>query len=128
MKLKTENCLYCDKKLEAKTTRQRFCSDKCRVYWNRDNAKIKVSDLTQPTGVLKPQEQQIANYSINTPIDSKTYFFDTPESFMEELQNAITSQQLEAIGRRIDKSKFSWDIKQRLQNIGRQIYNEKFNF
>lgn len=24
--------------MEAKTTRQEFCSDKCRVYWNRENA------------------------------------------------------------------------------------------
>ena len=24
--------------MKAKTTRQEFCSDKCRVYWNREDA------------------------------------------------------------------------------------------
>jgi hypothetical protein len=128
MKQKSEKCLYCDQKLEPKTTRQRFCCDKCRVYWNRDNAKVKVSDLTTPTGVLKPQEQAKTNYSINTIPEQKISFYDTPESFMDELQNARTAQELESVGRRIDKSKYPWDIKQRLQGIGRQIYNEKFNF
>lgn len=35
MKVKREDCKYCGQKIEAKTTRQEFCSSKCRVYWNR---------------------------------------------------------------------------------------------
>jgi hypothetical protein len=37
MKLKTKCCIYCNKEMESKTIRKSFCSDKCRVYWNRKN-------------------------------------------------------------------------------------------
>lgn len=126
MKQKSEKCLYCDQKLEPKTTRQRFCSDKCRVYWNRDNAKIKISDLTTTMNVLKAHERAKTNYSINTITDKKIVFYDTPESFIEKLNKAETLDQLNIIAGQIEKSKFSWDIRQQLQNIGKQVYNEKF--
>lgn len=126
MKHKTERCLYCDKKLEPKTTRQKFCSDKCRVYWNRDNPKVQTTDLNKPTSDLKPPEPPKTNYTINTIPEPKVTFFDTPESFMDKLQNATTLQELENIGKAIDKSSFGWGVKNRLQSIGRQIYNEKF--
>ena len=32
---KKENCEYCGEKMESKTAKKRFCSDKCRVYSNR---------------------------------------------------------------------------------------------
>lgn len=38
-------CEYCEGALEAKNRNKRFCSDKCRVYFGRENKK-------QPT---KPQ-------------------------------------------------------------------------
>tara|TARA_R110000868_G_scaffold90367_1_gene250994 strand:+ start:354 stop:668 length:315 start_codon:yes stop_codon:yes gene_type:complete len=38
MKIKKENCKYCGEKLEAKTTRREFCSNKCKVYWHRESA------------------------------------------------------------------------------------------
>jgi hypothetical protein len=66
MRQKQEICKYCGEKMESKTTRQEFCSDKCRVYWNRENPKIRLKDLTQPTNVAKPPEQPKTNYSINT--------------------------------------------------------------
>lgn len=39
MKKKRETCKYCGEKMDAKTTRQEFCSPKCRVYWNRENER-----------------------------------------------------------------------------------------
>jgi len=67
MKLKSEKCLYCDAKLEAKTTRQRFCSDKCRVYWNRENSAIKVSHLQVAANVspIAPHKPKRPNNSDN---------------------------------------------------------------
>jgi endogenous inhibitor of DNA gyrase (YacG/DUF329 family) len=32
---KKENCEYCGEKMESKTAKKRFCSEKCRVYFNR---------------------------------------------------------------------------------------------
>ena len=33
---KKENCEYCGEKMESKTAKKRFCSAKCRVYFNRE--------------------------------------------------------------------------------------------
>lgn len=33
---KIENCQYCGEKMESKTAKKRFCSTKCRVYFNRE--------------------------------------------------------------------------------------------
>ena len=37
MIIKIISCLYCDQEMESITTKNRFCSDKCRVYYNRQN-------------------------------------------------------------------------------------------
>lgn len=37
---KRTNCEYCDKVLDAKYRSKRFCDDKCRIYWNRENLKV----------------------------------------------------------------------------------------
>jgi hypothetical protein len=37
MKIKTLTCLYCEQEMESITLKKRFCSDKCRVYYNRQN-------------------------------------------------------------------------------------------
>ena len=36
---KREICMYCEQKMEAKYRNKKFCSNKCRVYWNRENIK-----------------------------------------------------------------------------------------
>ena len=52
---KKVNCDYCNKPLEAKYRSKRFCDDKCRVYWNRENPKH-ISNLNKKTEVLEPQK------------------------------------------------------------------------
>ncbi len=37
---KKEYCEYCEEKMEAIYRNKRFCSAKCRVYYNRENAKV----------------------------------------------------------------------------------------
>jgi ribosomal protein L24E len=55
MKEKNKTCKYCSKEIEAKTTRQEFCSPKCRVYWNREKnvAEVEIPKST-PTASNKP--------------------------------------------------------------------------
>ncbi len=36
-----KKCLRCQKDFEPKNPKGKFCSDKCRVYWNRVNAHAK---------------------------------------------------------------------------------------
>ena len=65
---KNTNCEYCGKDLEAKYRSKRFCDDKCRVYFNRENKppKIEVKDLTAPTEEVKPKETPTTNYAVDT--------------------------------------------------------------
>jgi hypothetical protein len=44
---KKEICEYCEDKMEAKYRNKRFCSTKCRVYWNRENVKFPAQETRQ---------------------------------------------------------------------------------
>jgi len=37
---KKEACEYCEEKMEATYRNKRFCSARCRVYWNRENKML----------------------------------------------------------------------------------------
>ena len=39
MNNRTPNCIYCNEKMESQTSKKKFCSDKCRVYWHRKYPK-----------------------------------------------------------------------------------------
>lgn len=36
---KINNCTYCGEKMESKTAKKKFCSTKCRIYYNRELAR-----------------------------------------------------------------------------------------
>jgi len=38
---KTENCIYCGEKMESITAKKKYCSDKCKLYFNREKNVIK---------------------------------------------------------------------------------------
>lgn len=67
---KSSHCQYCNKPMEAEYRNKKFCSDKCRVYFNRENKvkKVSVSDFTKPANVVKPitEKPQTSNFTINT--------------------------------------------------------------
>lgn len=48
---KRDACGYCSKKMDAKYRSKRFCSDKCRVYFNRENVKFGVQKTVQTKDV-----------------------------------------------------------------------------
>jgi len=52
----------------------------------------------------------------------------TTSDFEQRLMNAQSYEVLEAIGAEIDKSGLSIIERTRLKNIGKQIFNQKFNF
>ena len=39
MKNRTPFCIYCNERMESETSKKKFCSDKCRVYWHRKYPK-----------------------------------------------------------------------------------------
>ena len=47
---KRNKCQYCESDLDAKYRNKRFCSAKCRVYWNREKKyNNSISDLAKGT-------------------------------------------------------------------------------
>ena len=51
---KKERCEYCEEKMVALNRNKRFCSDKCRVYFNRENAKA-VLNKNEKKEIVKKQ-------------------------------------------------------------------------
>lgn len=72
MKQKINNCLYCEKKLEENiTTRKRFCSSKCRVYYNRqktDGLKIKKAGDNKPANKKEIKQPLTDNRIVRHPL------------------------------------------------------------
>jgi predicted nucleic acid-binding Zn ribbon protein len=62
---KKENCLYCGEKMESLTAKKRFCSEKCRVYFNRSN---KTGKTTAILGVSKPKADNVTKL-IKKPVE-----------------------------------------------------------
>ena len=56
---KKEVCEYCEEKMKAIYRNKRFCSTKCRVYWNRENRNIQVL----PTPVIIKETPTVNNIS-----------------------------------------------------------------
>lgn len=36
---KSETCIYCGEKMESITAKKRYCSSKCKLYYNREKNK-----------------------------------------------------------------------------------------
>lgn len=71
---KKENCEYCGEKMESKTAKKRFCSTKCRVYFNREpksGGNITVE--------FKKLDKIASNLDASKPkADNVTYFHKKP--------------------------------------------------
>jgi hypothetical protein len=71
---KKENCEYCGEKMESKTAKKRFCSDKCRVYFNRQ-PKSGGSIIVE----FKKLDKIAANLGVSKPnADNDTKFYKEP--------------------------------------------------
>jgi len=63
---KAEHCIYCGKKMESITAKKRFCSDTCRVYFNRQKSQTNksVDDLMNlGVAVIKTTKEEIKSVS-----------------------------------------------------------------
>ena len=65
---KIENCKYCNQKMESKTAKKRFCSDKCRIYFNRESKSVPVIAQTAKNSI---QTKKMINI---IKITEKPYF------------------------------------------------------
>jgi tRNA(Ile2) C34 agmatinyltransferase TiaS len=70
MNNRTPNCIYCNQKMESQSSKKKFCSDKCRVYWHRKYPKgntispielaSKLEDINKKVSV-PPNKQAVEN-------------------------------------------------------------------
>lgn len=58
MIIKIKSCLYCEQEMESITAKKRFCSDKCRVYYNRQNRDYNGGFV----------------YCLRNPLDNKVFY------------------------------------------------------
>jgi hypothetical protein len=77
MNLKRKCCIYCNQEMESKTTRKSFCSDKCRVYWNRKNAN----------GVVIPPLELKAKLKLASNLADKPKFVEIPIENKKQAEN-----------------------------------------
>jgi hypothetical protein len=57
-------CINCNKEYEAKRTSSKFCSDRCRIAYNR---KVSVTNDTVKVSVTQPEQEKTnkqANYKV----------------------------------------------------------------
>lgn len=83
---KNTNCEYCEKEMEAKYRNKRFCSDKCRTYWNREQ---KVSNPTKdakkpPVSRNEPQERPKTKKEVDTTKKENTVGLSSFERFRQK--------------------------------------------
>lgn len=78
MKQKNTNCKYCNKPMDAKTTRKVFCSVKCKVYWHRDNEpkkdapkeeKVKLEEEKKQLSEEKKDLSEVKKFPKSNPKD-----------------------------------------------------------
>lgn len=59
MNNRTPNCIYCNQKMESQTSKKRFCSDKCRVYWHRKHPKGNVISPLELASKLEDIKKEV---------------------------------------------------------------------
>ena len=56
MKNRTPFCIYCNQRMESQTSKKKFCSDKCRVYFHR---KFPNGNIISPVELEKELKAKI---------------------------------------------------------------------
>jgi predicted nucleic acid-binding Zn ribbon protein len=73
---KSETCIYCGEKMESITAKKRYCSSKCKLYYNREKNKVKRGapfknmppyDKSSPKSVVNSKLEQIPVENHKTP-------------------------------------------------------------
>ena len=127
-------CQQCNKWLSntpGKRTKQ-FCNNTCRSnYWYAKNIKDKVILAPPQEGYDAPQLPE--NFKEDEPLSFDRLKQEAAEKgskadYELRLHTAKDGEELQQIGREIDRSSLPRFEKQRLHAIGQSIYNDKFNF
>jgi len=51
-------CKYCEKSFNRARDTKKFCSDKCRVYWNRKNSVTNKTVSVTPIPKISPKQEK----------------------------------------------------------------------
>ena len=140
-----KECLQCKKEFQEKRESAKFCSDKCRVKWNRKNGgqQIKkwqaqsilnqineamdklnqrIQNLTEPTHQIKPitDVPKQSNVVFNVQVPNKPVLSGF-EAYKEEILATTWSGDLEKLMRRIkaDTSIAQWQYRV-LENLAKE--------
>lgn len=71
---KIDNCKYCNQKMESKTAKKRFCSEKCRVYFNREIKNVNTITKAPKISIITEKlvnNIKTTNVVVKSPINAK---------------------------------------------------------
>jgi hypothetical protein len=139
-------CLYCEEEFEPKRETAKYCSDSCRVMYNRKYGKKNVvtkfqmqtlyneirsmvNDLNKPTNQIKPQEQPKTNYFVDTTPKPIQPQMSQEGAYIQELRDAKTISEIQAISAAIKADTLlPQPTKNRLQtfaiDLSKNMYND----
>lgn len=66
---KIENCIYCGEKMESITAKKKYCSAKCRLYFNRERKKATI--VAEPAVKSIKIEKAVVGVKTHQPVLEK---------------------------------------------------------
>lgn len=110
---KTENCLYCGQPLHAATAKKRYCNDKCRIYFKREQQRLSKNAETVDVKV---------NHIVNSFVEPlKTPIIKQHSPDNKEILESIKIIEQEKCPSYIGKSQFKKLQQQRINQLKSQL-------
>lgn len=102
---KRKICEYCESEMEAINRNKKFCSDKCRVYWNREHPKV-ISFKTVTQGKSsKPTEKPKEDNSQSAPNDELLTKYQNELELLKDKTSQIAKDRRKWLEKQIQKLK-----------------------
>lgn len=108
---KRENCLYCNKKMESKTAKKKFCSASHRLNYHREVKR----------GTIIVSENKDA---FDAPMNHDLISDEMPQWYSETEKNLVTKKGY-IIPVKAEKSKVMEEMERRVVEIQKQFLNKK---
>lgn len=105
-----KKCKRCDKDFEPKNPKGVFCSDKCKVYWHRENPK-------SLEAIPAPKEKS----DTNVPVEAKKVNQEVASPSNAEILEKIKAVQNEAKPSFFNGKQFEIYKERKISNLKKQL-------
>ena len=67
---KSETCIYCGEKMESITAKKRYCSSKCKLYYNREKNKRGAPFKNMPPYDRNSPKSEVSSKLEQVPVEN----------------------------------------------------------